>query len=135
MHQNEAAPALFEAPRLPTYGQGPLERSVTASIDAIRASIGIKPAKEFLAQTAIELARNIDKGNIKGRAVANESATLLQTMEILDPPTDAADPDALPEDLKEFLNAFSAKPIKPELPSPDGGALPRPSAAPASDAA
>jgi len=135
MQTNDAAPALFDAPNTARYGQGELEKSVRESIAAIRTGIGIKPAKEFLAQTAIELARSIDKGNVKGRAVANESAALLQTMEILDPPTEATDPDALPDDLKEFMNAFSASPIKPELSSDDGEALPRLGGAAASDAA
>lgn len=124
MQTNDAAPALFEAPKTHQYGQGALEKSVTTSIDAIRATIGIKPAKEFLAQTAIELARSIDKGNVKGRAVANESAALLQTMEILDPPTaETADPDSLPADLREFMNAFAQRPHAPEIQSADGEAL------------
>jgi hypothetical protein len=135
MQTNDAAPALFDAPNTARYGQGELEKAVRESIDAIKAGIGIKPAKLFLAQTAIELARSIDKGNAKGRAVANESAALLQTMEILDPPSEATDPDALPEDLKEFMNAFSASPIKPDLSAHDGASLPGLGGAPASDAA
>lgn len=129
MQTDDAAPALFDAPETPRFGQGALEISVRASIEDIKATIGIKPAKMFLAQTAIELARSIDKGNMKGRAVANESAALLQTMEILDPPADATDPGALPPALKEFMDAFSSKPRKPDLSTDDGAPLPRPSAA------
>ena len=125
MQTNDAAPALFDAPDSPRYGQGALEIAVRASIEDIKAGVGIKPAKMFLAQTAIELARSIDKGNMKGRAVANESAALLQTMELLDPPTDAADPDALPDDLREFMNAFSASPRQPDLSADDGAPLSR----------
>ena len=125
MQTNDAAPALFDAPDTPRYGQGALEIAVRASIEDIKATVGIKPAKMFLAQTAIELARSIDKGNMKGRAVANESAALLQTMEILDPPTDAADPDALPDDLREFMHAFSSSPRQPDLSTDDGTPLPR----------
>ena len=135
MQTDDAAPALFDPPKAGLYGQGALEKSVRESIDAIKAGVGIKPAKLFLAQTAIELARSIDKGNMKGRAVANESAALLATMELLDPPTEATDPDALPEDLKEFMNAFSASPVKPDLSAHDGAPLPRLGGAPASDAA
>lgn len=125
MHTNDEAPALFDAPKAGGYGQGALEKSVRESIDAIKAGIGIKPAKMFLAQTAIELARSIDKGNMKGRAVANESAALLQTMEILDPPAEDAGAGDLPPALKEFMDAFSSKPRKPDLPTDDGAPLSR----------
>lgn len=123
MHPDESAPALFAAPDTPRYGESELEKSVRESIAAIIAGVGIKPSKMFLAQTAIELARSIAKGNAKGRAVANESAQLVATLELLDPTTDAGDdPDALPEDLKRLVDAFAQRPAVPSL---DGAALPR----------
>lgn len=125
MQTDDAAPALFEAPKpAHIYGQGELEKAVRQSIEEIKAGAGIKPARLFLAHTAIELAKSIDKGNAKGRAVANEAAQLVSTMELLDPVEEAGtDPDTLPADLREFMNAFSASPRKPDLPTDDGAPL------------
>jgi hypothetical protein len=127
MHTNDAAPALFETPANSAgYGLSAIEKSVFDSIEAIRAERGIPASRAFLAQTAMELARNIHKGNMKGRAVAHESAQLVATLEILDPVTDAGeDPDALPADLRRLIDAFASKPEAPALPSDDGEALPR----------
>jgi len=130
MHADDTAPALFAAPEpahnSAGYGYSAIEKSVLDSIDAIRAERGISKSREFLAQTAMELARNIHKGNMKGRAVAHESAQLVATLELLDPTTDAGDdPDALPDDLKRLVDAFAQRPVAPALPSDDGAALPR----------
>lgn len=130
MQTDDAAPALFDAPESAgnsgRYGESELEKSVRESIEAIKAERGISKAKMFLAQTAIELARSIAKGNAKGRAVANESAQLVATLELLDPTTDAGeDPDSLPEDLKRLVDAFAQRPTAPALSSDDGPALPR----------
>lgn len=139
MHPDPEPPALFDAEPARNsagYGLSAIEKSVFESIEAIRAEKGIGKSKEFLAQTAMELARNIHKGNQKGRAVAHESAQLVATLELLDPPNeDAGDLASLPADLRDFLNAFSTAPVKPGISSPDGVALSRPSGAPASDAA
>jgi hypothetical protein len=137
MHENTDAPALFEPPEPARnsagYGLSAIEKSVFDSIEAIKQVRGITPSRMFLAQTAMELARNIHRGNMKGRAVAHESAQLVATLDLLDPVDDeATDNESLPADLKEFMNAFASKPV---LPSADGAALPRPSPATASDAA
>jgi len=141
MHPDTEPPALFEPPEPARnsagYGLSAIEKSVFDSIEAIRATKpgGISASKQFLAQTAMELARNIHRGNMKGRAVAHESAQLVATLELLDPPTeDTGDVENLPADLRDFLNAFSAAPIKPGIPSTYGVALPRAGDAPASDA-
>ncbi|MHA7293689.1 hypothetical protein [Arthrobacter sp. HLT1-21] len=67
----------------------------------------------FLAQTALELAQSIAKGNMKGRAVAQESAQLVATLEILDPPDTGPDAGDIPADLREFLDAFESRPAIP----------------------
>jgi hypothetical protein len=139
MHPDTEPPALFEPPEPARnsagYGLSAIEKSVFDSIEAIRAEKGIGASKAFLAQTAMELARNIHRGNMKGRAVAHESAQLVATLELLDPPAeDAGAVENLPADLRDFLNAFSAAPIKPGISSPNGVSLPRPSAAPAGHA-
>jgi len=92
-------------------GESAMEKSVRESIEAIDAQKPIPASRRFLIQAAIELARSISKGNQKGRAVAMESAQLVATLELLDPTEDATDPDALPDDLKDLLHAFAAKPV------------------------
>lgn len=123
--QNDATPALFDAPQNSAgYGLSAIEKSVFDSIEAIKLERGITPARMFLAQTAMELARNIHKGNMKGRAVAHESAQLVATLELLDPADEqSTDPDSLPPELREFMNAFSASPRKPDLSEDDGAPL------------
>lgn len=92
------------------YPESEMEKSVKASIQAINADRPIPPARMFLAQTAIELARSISKGNQKGRAVAMESAQLVATLELLNP-TEEAGPDDLPDDLRAIIDAFAASPV------------------------
>lgn len=109
-HQDPAAPALFVMAE-PPHGLSAIEKSVKSSLDAIAAGPGIPPSKMFLAQTAMELARSIDKGNGKGRAVANESAQLVATLEILDPPQiETASKDSWPAGLRKFMEAFGTNP-------------------------
>lgn len=93
------------------YGESAMEKSVRASIDAIHAEKPIPPARRFLAQTAMELARSISKGNQKGRAVAMESAQLVATLELLNPTDDGPDGDELPQELKDLVHAFASRPV------------------------
>ena len=93
------------------YGESAMEKSVRASIEAINAERPIPPARMFLAQTAMELARSISKGNQKGRAVAMESAQLVATLELLNPTDDDPSGDELPAELKDLMNAFASSPV------------------------
>ncbi|MFF5793957.1 hypothetical protein ACFY5D_18085 [Paeniglutamicibacter sp. NPDC012692] len=114
MNDNEdPTQALFELEK-PEERASSIEKSVYASIEAIRATAGIPASKEFLAQTAMELARSIYKGNLKGRAVAQESAQLVATLELLEPVDDAADDtNSLPDDVRKLFDAFAASPALP----------------------
>lgn len=115
---NGSAEALFELEK-PKQGASSIEKSVFASIEAIRTTAGIPASKEFLAQTAMELARSIHMGNNKGRAVAQESAQLVATLELLEPADDAGDDtDNLPAELKKLFDAFAAKPALPGASAP-----------------
>lgn len=110
MQGETAQSSLFSVPA-PDYRPGELEASVIESLEAIENDIGIPPARKFLAHTARQLARSIDKGNGKGRAVANESQQLVATMELLNPtPEDAGTAQLTPE-LKALLDAFAAPPV------------------------
>lgn len=95
----------------PEIGESAMEKSVRESIAAIDAERPIPPARKFLAQAAMELARSINKGNQKGRAVAMESAQLVATLELLNPTDAGPDAGELPDDLKALLDAFAASPV------------------------
>lgn len=105
-----AEPDALFALNPPEIGESAMEKSVRESIAAIHAERPISATKMFLAQTAIELARSISKGNMKGRAVAMESAQLVATLDLLNP-ADEENTDDLPPELKALLDAFSASPV------------------------
>ncbi|PYY34104.1 hypothetical protein DEJ16_12675 [Curtobacterium sp. MCJR17_055] len=66
----------------------------------------------------LSLAKNIAKGNEKGRAVANEVATLSQLMDQLDPPVIDADTSDLPPELRKIADALATAP-RPGGPTAD----------------
>jgi hypothetical protein len=58
------------------FGAGPLEKSARTSIGAMKAARLFEAHENVLADIAIALAQNIDAGNRKGRAIANEALQL-----------------------------------------------------------
>lgn len=118
MHENEdAGDALF------TLGSGtnsggyflsPLEQSVKEAAEALvraRPDYLMGPA---LAQLALDLARNIERGNMKGRAIANEAAQLSAVLDQLkgDGP-DESEGLNLPKEVNEFVTALRQPPAAP----------------------
>ena len=62
----------------------------------------------------MELARNIERGNMKGRAIANEAQQLASVMETIRGEKPAADDGAqLPEGVRKFVDALSQPPAGP----------------------
>lgn len=94
----------------PTYGQGPTEREIRASIAEIEQHAPMTGVKRTVKQLAISLAISIDRGNTKGRAVANESAQLFAMMQQLDPvdETAVADDAHLTPETRRLLDALAA---------------------------
>lgn len=92
------------------YGQGPTESETRQAIAEIEAEIPTTGVRRTLKQLAISLAISIDKGNNKGRAVANEAAQLFAMMQQLAPAVDPdeTDPDDLSPETRRLLDALSA---------------------------
>ena len=94
------------------YGQGPTETETRTAIEEIESEAGeLKGAKRTIKQLAISLAISIDKGNAKGRAVANEAGQLFEMMQHLAPADDAdgpGDDSHLTPETKRLLDALAA---------------------------
>ncbi|WP_314148230.1 hypothetical protein [uncultured Leifsonia sp.] len=99
------------------YGQGPTERETRQAIAEIEELSPLTGARRTLKQLAISLAISIDKGNAKGRAIANEAGQLFEMMNHLSPAgDDGDDPDdsKLTSETKALLTTYAA----PARPSP-----------------
>lgn len=107
------------------FGEGPTEKETRLAISEIDNENPIKGSRRTVKQLCLSLAKSIDAGNAKGRAIANEAAQLFAMMQQLDPPAAAGtvpDPAALSPDLQRLFDALSAAPqfdAAPEGDSPE----------------
>jgi hypothetical protein len=114
MSEETALPGLEKSPGNSVihgmFGAGPTESETRAAIAEIEDEFGpITGAKRTVKQIAVSLAQSIDKGNNKGRAIANEASQLFLMMQQLAPPeVDAPDDSALSPELKRLLDVFAA---------------------------
>lgn len=112
--QNEAKTSYF--------GAGETENEIRVAIDEIEAVTPLTGVKRSAKRIAISLAKSIDRGNAKGRAVANEAAQLFQMMMQLAP---AEDPSAVQDDAhltpetRRLLDALAAPAQLDEAPPRD----------------
>lgn len=93
------------------YGQGATEAETRAAIQEIEQETPLRGSLRTVKQLAISLAISIDRGNSKGRAVANEAAQLFAMMQQLSPPdaeATAFDDSKLTPETRRLLDAFSA---------------------------
>lgn len=110
-------------PIVGSFGQGPTESETRQAIAEIEAETPLTGVRRTIKQLAISLAISIDRGNTKGRAVANEAAQLFAMMQQLDPADDA---DPTPDDAhltpetRRLLDALAA-PAQLD-PAPEGDA-------------
>lgn len=90
---------------------GEQEETIREFVAALRQKAPLTSRQNALAATCLSLARNIDSGNGKGRAIANETAQLIATLDLLDPPA-LSDPETkdYPEDVRLLLEAFGGLP-------------------------
>ncbi|WP_104136588.1 hypothetical protein [Cryobacterium sp. Y62] len=94
------------------YGQGPTELETRAAIAEIEVAAQLTGARRTIKQLCIALAVSIDKGNTKGRAIANEAGQLFAMMNQLDPSeTDAGGLGTLTPETERLFNGFARGPI------------------------
>lgn len=90
---------------------GEQEETIREFVAALRQKAPLTSRQNALAATCLSLARNIDSGNTKGRAIANETAQLIATLDLLDPPSLAdSDTKDYPDDVRLLLEAFGGLP-------------------------
>jgi hypothetical protein len=114
------------APNRPGFGQGATESETRAAIDEISVEIPLAGIRRTLAQSAIALAISIDRGNNKGRSVANDVQQLVAIMMQLAPVEAAADThddSALSPDTRRLLDAFAAPARTDDAPEGDAPEL------------
>jgi hypothetical protein len=91
------------------FGQGPTEVATREAIAEIEEEVELTGAKRAIKQLCFSLAASVDKGNLKGRAVANEAAQLFAMMQQLSPPdADTATDLNMTPDLKRLFDVFAA---------------------------
>lgn len=93
------------------YPLSALEKSVAGTVKKLLTEKPGDLLAPALGQLAMELARNIAKGNQKGRAVANEAAQLASVLETIrgDVPAEN-DGSSLPQEVQDFVNALQQPP-------------------------
>ncbi|MGK3947423.1 hypothetical protein [Microbacterium sp. K2] len=99
------------APIQPGYGQGATESETRAAIAEISAENPLSGIRRTLSQAAIALAISIDRGNNKGRSVANDVQQLVAIMMQLAPAAAAdetVDDGKLTPEMRRLLDAFEA---------------------------
>ena len=87
----------------------PMESQTKKTLEELNALAPFSAANRMISQICVSLACNIDAGNRKGRAIANEAAQLvamLQTVQGLDGPEVVA----MSPELLELMQAFTSHP-------------------------
>ena len=108
------------------FGQGATESETRAAIREISAESPLSGIRRTLAQSAIALAISIDRGNNKGRSVANDVQQLVAIMMQLAPPTleaGPADDSHLTPETRRLIDALAAPAQHDEAPARDGEEL------------
>src|SRR5690606_35210971 len=98
------------------FAPNPTETAVIAAINSMNEQTPLDPVRTALAMVCRSLARNIDGGNVKGRAIANEAtqlAALLKQLAGIEEGTDPTNPDGgglIPQQTQDFINALATPP-------------------------
>ena len=109
---------------LPGYGQGLTEFETRQAIREIEEEKPLTGVLRTVKQLAISLAISIDRGNNKGRAVANEAGQLFAMMQQLAPPVEAeTDDSTLTPEMRRILDALGAPAEFDAAPPGDGEGL------------
>jgi hypothetical protein len=87
------------------------EKAVREAIEALHAQTPLTGMQQALAQVCVALGRNIDAGNLKGRAIANEATQLSALLDKLaGVELEDVDETAIPQATKDLINALAAPP-------------------------
>lgn len=98
------------------FGMMATESRAIRTLEQLHAARAFTPAQELLAETARALARNIDRGNLKGRAIGNEAmqlAAVLAQLVDVDTDPDAGAVSNLPPAAAALLEALGTRPPAP----------------------
>lgn len=126
MSDPNALPGLEETPAntaiLARFGEGPTETETRLAIEEIEEENPARGARRTVKQLCLSLAKSIDRGNAKGRAIANEAAQLFAMMQQLSPPEAAGtvDASALSPELQRLFDALAAPAQLDTPPQSDG---------------
>lgn len=96
-------------PENKTISPSPMEKQTLQTLMELNALNPFDPGQRMISQVCLSLARNIDAGNTKGRAIANEAAQLLASLQTLQG-DDLAPTDQLPPEIRTLLAAFASTP-------------------------
>lgn len=108
------------------FGQGSTETETRRAIEEIEEEVETVGIRRILKASAIALAISIDRGNSKGRAVANENRELVAVMQQLAPAADTdgpADDSHLTPETRRLLDALAAPAQLDDAPEGDATEL------------
>ena len=91
------------------YGTSPTEKTVLSTIQELQELKPFDAVQKSLAQAAVALAVNIDKGNTKGRAIANEVMQLSALLTQLQGLDAGPDESPLPPELRSLLDVLAMR--------------------------
>ncbi len=125
MTESGTNPGLFDLPGTEAGAIGEMEREAREQLNAMHDSRAFTAHQQVIAKVAISLARNIDRGNLKGRAIGNEATQLVASMQLL--AGEEIDPNAegtlgIPAETERFLHALTQPPRVD--PAPGGAGTP-----------
>lgn len=93
------------------YARNTTEDAVIAAIKELDQQSTLTGMQRATAQVCRSLARSIDLGNVKGRAIANEATQLnLLLNQLAGVDLAAGDPDAMPPETKALIDALATAP-------------------------
>lgn len=109
--ENAGQTTLWDDPEGMKFGSNPTEKAVMTALEELHTKDSFTGAQKALAQICVSLARSIDLGNNKGRAVANEATQLAALIDRLaGVETEEIDDSNIPEATRRLMDALESPP-------------------------